>query len=120
MNLRSAFASFVAPAALALLAQGCVGIYDNTEKFLSPPKQGLPEADLLATYGFPDFTTGLDGGNKVYGYKVRDVKYIVLVGLYEGYDLLVTVERGAVKGTTNIPRSKALTIFQPIPWAETE
>lgn len=100
--------------------QGCVGIFDNTEKFLNAPQQGLAEAELLETYGFPDFSATLEGGGKVYGYKVRDVKYIILVGLYEGHDLLVTVEGGVVQGTKRVPRSKSLTILQPVPWAVTD
>ena len=101
----------------AILSQGCVGIYDNTQKFLNAPKEGLAEAELLQTYGFPDFTMTLEGGDRVFGYKVRDVKYIVLVGIYEGHDLLVTTSQGAVTGTKRIPRTKTWSLFQPVPWA---
>lgn len=104
-------------AALAVLGAGCIGIYNNTEKFLNQPKEGTSEAELLGTFGLPDFSSPLEGGGKVYGYKVRDVKYIILVGVYEGYDLLFTVQGGALKETKKIARPKAFTLFQPVPWA---
>jgi hypothetical protein len=106
---------------LALIAlglfPGCVGIYDNTGRFMNPPKEGLTEAELITTYGAPDFTNAVEGGAKMYVYKVRDVKYIILVGVYEGYDLVVTVVGGKVKETKQLPRAKSMTLFQPIPWA---
>jgi hypothetical protein len=114
----------LAPCGLALLVlgllPGCVGIYDNTGRFMSPPKEGLTEAELITTYGAPDFTQTVEGGAKMYVYKVRDTKYIVLVGVYDGHDLVVTVVGGKVKETKQIARAKSLALFQPIPWAVTD
>lgn len=98
---------------------GCIGIYNNTDRFLNDPKPGMGEGDLIRTYGTPAFA-GFAENEKIYSYKVRDTKYIVLVGIYEGYDLVVTCKNGVVTDTQRVKRPTSLTILQPMPWAVAE
>ena len=65
----------------------------------------------------PDIIEGdvLVVGSK--SYKVRDVQYLVLVGLYKGYDLLVVCRDGRVVESEKITRPNAMTILYPTPWA---
>ncbi|HPB30151.1 MAG TPA: hypothetical protein PLB62_01720 [Candidatus Sumerlaeota bacterium] len=101
---------------LAVLLTGCIGIYNNQDNFLNPPETGAPEINMLNSLGAPQFSTTVED-QKVYVYRVRNVKYIVLVGLYEGYDLVVICRDGMVVQTKRVPRPKAFTLFNPLPWA---
>lgn len=114
----SAVRCAVAASAL-LFSTACVGVYNNTNQFLNDPKEGMAEGDLIRTYGTPAFT-GFAENEKIYTYKVRDTKYIVLVGLYEGYDLVVTCKNGIVTDSQRVKRPEAFTLFQPLPWAVAE
>ncbi len=104
-------------AIVAALGAGCVGVYNNRPHFMTEPQIGMSEADLIKRYGTPSFS-GFALDQKIYTYKVRDNKYIVLVGLYEGYDLVVVCEGGEVKEIARAPRPTTLTILHPAPWAE--
>jgi hypothetical protein len=104
--------------AATLLLTGCIGIYDNSDTFFKQPNVGMTESALLQNYGTPSFAGEADGVQKVYTYKVRDHKYIVLVGIYEGYDLVVTCSGGQVLQVDKVMRPKAFTLFNPVPWAE--
>jgi len=100
----------------AIFLAGCVGTYNNSDNFLNPPAIGSEEIAVLKELGAPAFSTTAED-QKVYVYKVRDVKYIILVGLYEGYDLVVVCRDGAVIESKRVPRPKAFTLFNPLPWA---
>lgn len=105
----------------ALWLVGCVGIYGNTEKFLNEPAIGQQEVDVLTTYGAPDFATTTGNNQRVLMYKVRDVKYFILVGIYSGHDLMVKFDaQGQVQETKRVPRPKTVSILQPLPWAVSE
>lgn len=99
-----------------VLLTACIGIYDNTENFLNPPGTGKEELSVLNELGNPSFSTIVED-KKVYVYKVRDVKYIILVGLYEGYDLVITCRDGLVVESRKVPRPSSFTLFSPVPWA---
>ena len=99
------------------LLTGCIGIYNNSASFFNEPEPGMSETDMLRTYGTPAFA-GEVQDQTVYTYKVRDNKYIVLVGIYEGHDLVVTCEDGKVTQVSKVKRPQTLTILQPVPWAE--
>jgi|GEM_PF-627293 len=94
----------------------CIGIYDNTENFLNPPDAGTDEIEILNELGTPSFASDVED-KTVYVYKVRDVKYIILIGLYEGYDLVITCRDGVVAETRKVPRPSAFCLFSPVPWA---
>lgn len=98
------------------LLTACIGIYDNSENFLNPPGTGKEELSVLNELGTPSLATTVED-KKVYVYKVRDVKYIILVGLYEGYDLVITCRDGLVVESRKVPRPRAFTLFNPVPWA---
>ncbi|MBN1901999.1 hypothetical protein JW926_11810 [Candidatus Sumerlaeota bacterium] len=98
------------------LLTACIGIYDNTENFLNPPGTGKEEISVLTELGTPSLATTVED-KKVYVYKVRDVKYIILVGIYEGYDLVITCRDGLVEESRKVPRPRAFTLFNPVPWA---
>lgn len=109
--------------AMALLATltflpGCIGINNNSRTFLNPPSTGMLEIDVLTKYGAPHYA-GFAENQKVYIYKVRDHKYIVLVGIYEGYDLVVVCDAGEVTNVVKVERPTTFALFQPLPWAET-
>lgn len=104
-------------AAAVLPMTGCVGIYKNSDRFFNLPATDSPENKLMETYGIPDVVTKQEE-KTVYGYKVRDNKYIICVGIYDGFDVLVTCEKGKVVGVTKLQRPQTFTLFQPIPWAE--
>lgn len=104
---------------LALPLTGCIGIYDNSERFMSQPGIGTDEVTMLKTYGTPDFV-GFVEDKKVYTYKVRNNKYIILVGDYQGYDLVIVCESGQVKEVTRVNRPKGFALLNPVPWAEVE
>ena len=94
---------------------GCMGFY-NSENFLNPPATGSEEIAVLKELGCPAFSTTVED-QKVYVYRVRNVKYIILVGLYEGYDLVVICRDGMVVDTKKAPRPSTFTLFNPVPWA---
>jgi hypothetical protein len=102
-----------------LLLAGCIGIHDNTPIFLNPPREGMSEGALIRNYGTPSFA-GFAENEKIYTYKVRNNKYIVLVGIYEGYDLVITCKNGTVTAVDRVIRPKTFALFQPLPWAETD
>ena len=94
----------------------CVGIYDNTKRFMNLPAEGTDELQMIREYGSPDFTTTVED-QKVYTYKVRKVGYYVVVGIYEGYDLMVVCRDGRIVESKKIPHHNSFTIFQPVPWS---
>jgi len=114
--LHSRIALALLAAGLAGLTTGCIGLYDNSKKFMNLPATGTDEIDVLKEFGAPDFQA-TTSDRKVYTYKVRDVKYVVLVGVYSGHDLLVVVKDGKVEETRRVARPSTLAILQPIPWA---
>ncbi len=118
MRTLSFFLRAAAGLVLAGALSGCVGIYDNSSAFFNPPEPGMAEQAMLEKYGTPAFAMDLENGKRVYTYKVRDNKYIVLVGLYDGYDLVIACEDGEVSKVSRVPRAEAFTLFQPVPWAE--
>ncbi|GAB4315279.1 MAG: hypothetical protein Kow0059_07290 [Candidatus Sumerlaeia bacterium] len=99
-----------------ILSSGCFGLYDNTDLFLNDPPIGGGEVDMLKNYGTPAFVANT-GDRRVYTYKVRNVMYIICVGLYEGYDMAVVVRDGKVEEVKKVERPTAFTLFQPLPWA---
>lgn len=99
------------------LLSGCIGIYDNTDIFFDLPNPDMPEAELLQKYGTPSYA-GFADDQKIYTYKVRDNKYIILIGLYEGYDLVITCRDGVVVKTDRVERPTGFALFNPVPWAE--
>ena len=105
--------------AVLAASTGCVGIYDNTEQFLNDPPPGMVESEVLKTYGTPSFATDTSDG-KILTYKVRDAKYIILIGMYSGYDLIVRMENGAVAETYKVSTPKSFALFNPWPWIVTE
>jgi hypothetical protein len=107
-------------AGLAVLPlTGCIGIYNNSNLFQLSPNEGLDEVELLKRYGAPDFS-GYVENRQVYVYKVRNNRYIVLFGLYEGYDMVVTCENGVVRNVSRVERPQAFALLNPVPWAETK
>lgn len=117
-SVRRAAKTAAAVSLLAILT-GCIGIYDNRDMFNPAPQSGMSELDMLRAYGAPAFV-GYVEDQKVYTYKVRDNKFIILVGVYDGYDLIVTVEGGKVVDSRQIQRPYAMTLFGAVPWAEAE
>ncbi len=103
---------------VALLG-GCYGNYSNSHLFLNGPDIGQGELNLMRIYGIPNFTTVAEG-HKIYGYKVREVNYYGIVGIYEGYDLLITCRDGQVVEHRSVLRPQAVTVFAPPPWAVTD
>ncbi len=103
----------------AVMLAGCIGQYDNSAIFTPGPHEGMDEITLVQTYGTPSWQ-GFAEDKKLYTWKVRDNTYILVVGVYDGYDLVVTVENGEVSEVTRAPRPKALTILSPLPWAEAD
>ncbi len=99
-----------------ILHVGCVGLYSNTANFMNPPEPGKEVVDMLKEYGIPVFTATVED-QEIYGYRVRDVRYIVLFGSYKGYDLIVVSRDGRVVETKKIQRPQALSLFTPVPWA---
>lgn len=110
------FLRLMAIAGLLGLSTGCVGIYSNKELFLNEPAVGTSEVDTIKQFGAPDFNVET-GANSVFTYKVRDVMYFILFGIYRGYDLVVVFENGLVNETHRVQRPKTVTLFQPVPWA---
>jgi hypothetical protein len=103
----------------ALPLAGCIGIYDNSVQFELQPAKGLEETEVLKRYGSPEFA-GYVENKQVYIYKIRDNRYYVLYGVYEGYDLVITCENGVVTDVSKVERPKAMTLFNPVPWAEAD
>lgn len=101
---------------LIVSLSGCVGLYGNTTRFLQPPTEGMEEIEMIKQYGEPSFSTIVED-QKVYCYKVRDVKYLVVVGIYEGYDLVIVCRDGRVIHIKKIDRNRCFSLFQPVPWA---
>ncbi len=106
-------------AAVLAGATGCIGIYNNTDLFIGGPHMGMDEKTLIDTYGTPAWQ-GFVEDKKIYTYKVRDNKYILFLGVYEGYDLVVTVEDGKVKDSKRADIAESFTLFSPLPWAITD
>lgn len=103
-----------------LFTTGCVGIYNNSALFkYSGPKEGMDELTMLQTYGTPSFSTEV-GNQKVYMYKVRDNLYIILVGIFDGADIVVTCENGKVTKVSRVERPKTFSLFNPNVWADTK
>ena len=98
---------------------GCFGTYSNTSLFYNDPASGMEEIKLLQQYGTPAFATNIED-RKVYTFAVRDNSYIVCVGTYSGYDLVVVCRDGLVVETKRVPRPSAFTLFTPVPWAESD
>lgn len=98
---------------------GCYGTYNNTSLFYNDPASGMEEVKLLQQYGTPAFATNIED-RKVYSFKVRDNSYIILVGMYNGYDLVVVCRDGLVVETKRVPRPSSFTLFSPLPWAEAD
>ncbi len=103
-------------AMVALSLSACVGFYGNTTRFLQPPAEGMEEIEMIKQYGEPSFTTVVED-QTVYTYKIRDVKYLVVVGLYEGYDLVIVCRDGRVIEVKKIDRNRSFSLFHPVPWA---
>ncbi len=102
-------------AGVLFLLSGCIGFYGNTKRFLQPPTEGMEEIEMLKQFGEPSFCAVVED-QKVYSYKVRDVKYIVLVGTYNGYDLIVVCRDGRVIEVKKMPRNRGFTLFTPPAW----
>lgn len=117
VNVRSALGAALMACGI-LFVGGCVGINDNTRTFLNPPAPGMLEIDLLTSFGAPHYA-GFAENQKVYIYKVRNHKYIVLVGIYEGYDMVVVCDGGEVTEVVKVERPTTFALLQPMPWAET-
>ena len=100
----------------AMAMVGCVGTYSNTEAFLTTPKTGQLEVDMLKKYGTPHLATNVED-LKVYFYKVRKAKYVLGFGSYSGYDLVVVCRDGQVVETSKTPRPQAFCLLHPTPWA---
>ena len=109
----------VAVVGLAATLTGCIGVYNNSDLFTPAPYQGMDELAMLKGYGTPDFTTFVED-QKVYTYKVRDNLYVILVGVYDGYDLVVVCEDGQVRETTKVEAAKRFSLFSPVPWSDTQ
>ena len=113
-------AILLAGLAALVFTTGCVGIYDNSSLFkYKGPAEGVEEVEMLQSYGAPSFATQV-GSQKVYIYKIRDNKYIILFGLFDGADLTVTCEEGKIIKVNRVERPKAFSLFQPWIWADTE
>lgn len=104
---------------ITVIFTGCVGSYNNTHNFLNPPATGDEELSVLKEFGTPSFATTVED-QKIYTFKVRDVKYMVCIGLYEGYDLVVICRDGMVVETKKVPPPKSFSLFYPVPWAVAE
>ncbi|MCB2156375.1 hypothetical protein KQI84_15990 [bacterium] len=109
----------IAAAVLAISLTGCIGIYDNSELFRPAPHQGMDELAMLQSYGTPTFTTFVED-QKIYTYKVRENMYIILLGIYDGYDLVVVCEDGRVREITKVDPPKRFSLISPVPWSDTE
>jgi hypothetical protein len=95
-------------AALALGAAtltGCISTYSNMNRFASSPHIGMGEAELIQKYGAPDYV-----------YRVRDNKFLLGVGQYAGYDLVITTKGGVVRSTHSVLRGQSVTFLHPAPW----
>lgn len=103
----------------SLILSGCVGIYNNEGNFLNLPETGSEEINALKELGPPAFSTEVED-QKIYIYKARNVKYIICVGLYEGYDVVITCRDGMVVDSKKIARPKTFTFLTPVPWAVTD
>ena len=99
-----------------LSLSGCLGFYGNMERFRLTPTEGMKEIDLIKTYGEPSFSSVV-GDQTIYNYRVRDVKYVLAAGMYNGYDLIVVCRRGRVVDVKKLPRNRAFTTFTPVHWA---
>jgi len=102
-----------------IFLSGCMGFYKNSDNFLNIPQTGAQEIVILNELGIPTYSTSVEE-KKVYCYRVRDVKYIILVGIYEGYDLIITCRDGVVVESKRVPRPRTFTLFSPVPWAVTD
>lgn len=107
----------LALAATMTLLTGCIGINSNADIFFDEVKPGTPEVEMLQAYGTPSFA-GFADDQKVYTYKVRNNRYIILLGIYDGYDLVITCEGGQVAEVDKVKRPDTFSLFSPLPWAE--
>lgn len=101
--------------AAGVLFSGCVSVYSNTKRFDPAPHVGMTEMDLILTYGAPDYA-GFVEDQKIYVYKVRDSKFIIALGQYNGYDMVITTKGGIIKDTRRLPRGQAVTLLYAAPW----
>ncbi|MEQ8820661.1 MAG: hypothetical protein RLY93_10475 [Sumerlaeia bacterium] len=106
-------------AAAAMVLAGCIGIYDNRKVFQPGPNRGMEERELLRQYGTPAYS-GFVEDEKVYIYKVRQQGYYVLVGIYDGYDLVVFCDDGRVTDVQQAPLGTNFSFLNPVPWAVAE
>ena len=104
---------------IMFLSAGCVGVYKNTDVFAIQPHEGMSEVEMLQSFGAPHFSAYVED-QKIYTYKVRDNKYIIAVGVYDGYDMVVTCQNGTVKKVGRVERPRSFSVLFPTPWAETE
>jgi len=105
----------IAAIAFMLSLSGCVSIYSNSNQFDPAPHVGMTEMDLIQTYGAPDYA-GFVEDQKIYVYKVRDSKFIIALGQYNGYDMVITTKGGIIKDTRRLPRGQAVTFLYAAPW----
>ena len=112
----SSIACILGLAILVFSLSGCIGFYGNTTRFLQPPSEGMEEIEMIKQYGEPSFSTVVED-QTVYSYKIRDVKYLVVVGIYKGYDLVIVCLDGRVIEVKKIDRNQSFSLFHPAPWA---
>ncbi|MBI1783621.1 hypothetical protein HYR69_00630 [Candidatus Sumerlaeota bacterium] len=108
-------AGFATASAFALALTGCISSYSNTARFTQPPHPGMPETEMLQRFGAPDYS-GFVEDQKIYVYKVRDSKYIIIVGQYSGRDIVVTAKGGVVRSVQEVPRGECMTFLYAAPW----
>jgi hypothetical protein len=102
-------------AALLIAMSGCVGVYDNSGRFLNDADVGETQADVIKRFGTPSFTTG-SGAETVMTYDVRDNKYIILIGMYDGYDMVIVFKDGKVTETRKVQLGTRFALFSPWNW----
>ena len=108
----SSIASILGLAILVFSLSGCIGFYGNTTRFLQLPVEKMGVIEMLQQYGEPSFSTIVED-KTIYTYKVRDVKYIVVVGIYNGYDLVIVCMDGKVDQVKKIGRNQSFSLFHP-------
>lgn len=101
--------------AFAFSLTGCVSIYSNAKRFDPAPHVGMTEMDLIQNYGAPDYS-GFVEDQKIYVYKVRTSKFIIALGQYSGYDMVIMTKGGVIKDTRRLPRGEAVSLIYAAPW----